>query len=157
MSRVKETSVLGFQIHLKKLRALERKVTKFKAELKQITRRCPGISMEMRIRTLREYAQGWMAHYGIGMKYNDVVEFDGWIRRRLRMCYWKQWRRTRTKVGKLISLGVPLELAVTAGSSRKGYWRSAKSPGIHMGLSNDWLVNQQLASLRSHWITLHYV
>jgi RNA-directed DNA polymerase len=41
------------------------------------------------------YVRGWMAHYGCGLKYNDAVELDGWIRRRLRMSYWKQWRKPR--------------------------------------------------------------
>jgi hypothetical protein len=39
---VKESSVLGFEIHHKKLRTLDCKIRKFKHELKLITRRCPG-------------------------------------------------------------------------------------------------------------------
>jgi hypothetical protein len=58
VSSVKESSVLGFEIHHKKLRTLDSKVQKFKHELKRITRRCPGISIESRIRRLREYTQG---------------------------------------------------------------------------------------------------
>ncbi|MES9902006.1 MAG: reverse transcriptase domain-containing protein, partial [Sedimenticola sp.] len=82
VSYVKESSVLGFMIHHKKLRTLDCKVRKFKHELKLITRRCPGISIASRIIRLRQYAQGWMGHYGCGLKYNDTVALDGWIRRR---------------------------------------------------------------------------
>jgi RNA-directed DNA polymerase len=110
----------------------------------------------MKIAKLSRFLRGWISYFGIADCYQLCVDLDHWIRRRIRMCYWKQWRRTRTKVGKLISLGVPLELAVTTGSSRKGYWHSAKSPGIHRGLSNECVDNQGLASLRSQWITLHY-
>jgi RNA-directed DNA polymerase len=85
---VKESSVLGFEIHRKKLRTLDSKVKAFQRELKHITRRCPGISIASRIKRLKAYVQGWMAHYGCGLKYNDAVKLDGWIRRRLRMCYW---------------------------------------------------------------------
>ncbi len=91
VSLVKESSVLGFKIHGKKLKTLDRKVQGFKRELKCITRRCPGISIESRIINLQRYVQGWMAHYGCGLKFDDAVKFDGWLRRRLRMCYWKQW------------------------------------------------------------------
>lgn len=84
---VKRSSVLGFQIHRKKLRTLDRKVKGFKQELKSITRLCPGISIMSRVYRLKQYVQGWMAHYGCGLKYDDAVELDGWIRRRLRMCY----------------------------------------------------------------------
>jgi hypothetical protein len=55
--------VLGFEIHHKKLRTLDRKVRVFKHELKRITRRCPGISIASRIHRLKEYIQGWMGHY----------------------------------------------------------------------------------------------
>ena len=64
VSHVRESSVLGFKIHGKKLITLDRKVQGFKRELKRITRRCPGISIESRIIRLRQYVRGWMAHYG---------------------------------------------------------------------------------------------
>ena len=105
VSHVKQSSVLGFKIHGKKLKTLDRKVRNFKRELKRITRRCPGISIKSRILRLKHYVQGWVAHYGCGLKYDDAVEFDGWIRRRLRMCYWKQWRRPRRRIRELIKLG----------------------------------------------------
>ncbi len=64
VSHVKDSSVLGFNIHRKKLKTLDRKVQGFKNELKRITRRCPGISIASRIIRLKRYVQGWMAHYG---------------------------------------------------------------------------------------------
>ena len=42
---VKESSVLGFEIHRQKLRTLDSKVKAFQRELKHIIRRCPGISI----------------------------------------------------------------------------------------------------------------
>ncbi len=62
--------------------------------------------MEHRYQKIRTYLQGWMNYFGIGMRYNDAVELDQWLRRRIRMCYWKQWRRTRKRVGELMKLGV---------------------------------------------------
>lgn len=69
---------------------------------------------------------------------------------------WKLWRRVRTRVSKLRSLGVPTSLAITTGSSRKSYWHSSKSLGINMGLSVEWLTKQGLVSLRDQWITFHH-
>jgi len=153
---VKESSVLGFKVHHKKLRTLDRKVRVFKQELKRITRRCPGISIESRIQRLREYAQGWMAHYGCGLKYNDTIALDGWIRRRLRMCYWKQWRRPKRRIGQLIKLGVNKSDAINLGRSRKGYWRLSKTLGTNMGLSNAHFERIGLISLRTVWCKIHY-
>ncbi|RLJ22241.1 hypothetical protein DJ030_01535 [bacterium endosymbiont of Escarpia laminata] len=123
----RESSVLGFKIHHKKLRTLDSKVRKFKHGLKRITRRCPGISIGSRIIRLKQYAQGWMGHYGCGLKYDDAIALDGWIRRRLRMCYWKQWRRPRRRIRALTNLGVNKRDAIRLGLSRKSYWRPSPS------------------------------
>ena len=81
---------------------------------------------------------------------------DQWIRRRIRMCYWRQWRKPRTKVKNLLQRGVPLTLAVSCGATRKGPWRSAKTKGINQALSNTYLANAGLLSLRDIWIKIHH-
>ena len=153
---VKESAVLGFEIHRKKLRTLDSKVKAFQRELKHITRRCPGISIASRIKRLKEYVQGWMAHYGCGLKYDDAVKLDGWIRRRLRMCYWKQWRRPRRRIRELIKLGVKTREAIRLGLSRKSYWRLSKTMGTNSGLSNAHFKEIGLISVRELWCKIHH-
>lgn len=156
VSLVKKSSVLGFKIHLKKLRTLDRKVQTFKQELKRITRRCPGISIGSRIHRLRQYVQGWMAHYGCGLTYNDAVKFDGWLRRRLRMCYWKQWRKPRRRIRELIKLGVDKFDAIRMGLSRKSYWRLSKTAAINKGLSKAYFEEIGLISVQALWCKIHH-
>ena len=156
VGHVKESSVLGFEIHRKKLRALDCKVRRFKHELKRITRRCPGISIESRILRLKQYVRGWMGHYGCGLKYNDAIALDGWIRRRLRMCYWKQWRRPRRRIGELIKLGVNKRDAIRLGLSRKSYWRLSKTLATNSGLSNAHFERIGLLSVRTLWCKIHH-
>ena len=153
---VKESAVLGFEIHRKKLRTLDSKVKASQRELKHITRRCPGISIASRIKRLKEYVQGWMAHYGCGLKYDDAVKLDGWIRRRLRMCYWKQWRRPRRRIRELIKLGVKTRDAIRLGLSRKSYWRLSKTMGTNSGLSNAHFNEIGLISVRELWCKIHH-
>ncbi|CAG9622110.1 hypothetical protein BACCIP111883_02901 [Sutcliffiella rhizosphaerae] len=50
---------------------------------------------------------------------------DEWIRRRLRMIVWKEWKHPRTIVRKLKGLGVHPSKAYEWGNSRKKYWRIA--------------------------------
>lgn len=154
--KVKEGSVLGFEIHRKKLRTIEKKIRKFKAELRRISRRCPGIAMKDRFQRMAEYARGWMAHYGGGMLYNTIVEMDGWIRRRIRMAYLKQWRKPRTRIRELIKLGIPLKQAISIGLSRKGYWRLSRTQATNWGLSDAFLTEQGMISLRDLWIKIHH-
>jgi len=156
VSLVKESSVLGFKIHGKKLITLDSKVQAFKRELKRITRRCPGISIEARIHRLREYIQGWMAHYGCGLKYDDAVKLDGWIRRRLRMCYWKQWRKPRRRIRELMKLGVRKLDAIKMGLSRKSYWRLSKTLATNSGLNNAHFEKIGLISVRTLWCKIHH-
>ena len=156
VSKVKDSSVLGFKIHAKKLKTLDSKVQGFKRELKHITRRCPGISIRSRIYRLKQYVQGWMAHYGCGLKYDDAVELDGWIRRRLRMCYWKQWRRPRRRIRELLKPGVAKHDAISLGLSRKSYWRLSKTLATNAGLNNAHFDKIGLISMRTLWCKIHH-
>jgi RNA-directed DNA polymerase len=79
---------------------------------------------------------------------------DQWIRRRIRMCYWKRWRHVRMRIHELIALGVQRRQAIRHGKSRKGYWRMAKSIASGVGLTNAWLQAQGLLSLKTLWAQL---
>ncbi|MFQ3313156.1 MAG: RNA-directed DNA polymerase [Colwellia sp.] len=81
-----------------------------------------------------------------------MVDLDHWCRRRIRMCYWRQWRKPRTKVRNLLKRDISLTLAMSCGASRKGVWRSAKTKGINQALSNQYLRKEDLISLRDLWI-----
>ena len=129
---------------------------KFKREIKLLTGRSSGISMEVRIQKLTVYMRGWINYFGIAQGYQKCINLDSWIRRRLRMCYWKQWRKVRTKVRNLMRLGVSMDLAISSGMSSKSYWHSARTPGINIALSNEYLAKQGYYSLRDRWVEIHY-
>jgi RNA-directed DNA polymerase len=84
--------------------------------------------------------------------YTPVEELDKWLRRRIRMCYWKQWRKPRTRIGHLLKLGTSQRQAIRTGISRKGYWRLSKTLATHTGMTNEWLEEQGLLSIRKLWI-----
>jgi len=60
------------------------------------------------------------------MKY-ICKEIDEWTRRRLRMCYWKQWKKIKTKHDNLVRLGINKYKAWEWANTRKGYWRISNS------------------------------
>ena len=152
-----ESSIfLSFTFHLKRPTVSRKAFVNFKNELKRLTGRSWGVSMQHRYRKIQTYLQGWMNYFGIGMRYNDAVELDHRLRRRIRMCYWKQWRRTRKRVGELMKLGVSEHRAVSVGMSRKGYWHLAKTEAMNVGLSNAYLKKQGLTSIRTLWIKTYY-
>jgi RNA-directed DNA polymerase len=151
-----DSSFLGFTFTKMKLTATEKAIDGFKIKLRLLTGRSWGVSMAYRYASLLLYIRGWMNYFGVGMRYNDVVELDQWLRRRIRMCYWKQWRRARRRIGELIKLGSARYQAILTGLSRRGYWHLAKTLSTNMGLSNAYLEKQGLVSIRTLWIQIHY-
>jgi RNA-directed DNA polymerase len=72
------------------------------------------------------------------------------------MGYWKQWRKCRTKVRHLVKLGVSLNAAISVGMSRKGYWHLSKTLATQAGMTNQWLKEQGLISIKKLWVNIHY-
>jgi len=122
-----------------------------KAKIKTITSRSKAIPIEMRIKELNQYLTGWGGYYALMDTKSVLQELDEWIRRRLRMCVWKQWKQPKTKVRKLLSMGVPKQKAYEWGNSRKKYWRVASSPILHRSLGNQYWSSLGLRSLTDRY------
>ena len=133
-------------------RALQR----FKERVREITRRNRGHNVRDVIIELRRYATGWMNYFGISHTYKEVLELEQWVRRRVRLYYWKGWHNPRTRRRHLIALGISPEEVKMASRSRKGYWRMSGNSLVQRALSKRWLHQQGVPELRSIWIELHY-
>jgi len=129
-------------------------VQQFKRRIRKITGRSRGISMERRLSELRSFLRGWMGYFGLASQLKLFDRLDQWLRRRIRMCYWKQWRRPRKRRRELIRLGVPRRQAIRHARSRKGYWHMAKTTASGVGLNNAWLQGQGLLSMKTLWAEL---
>lgn len=112
--------------------------------------------MEYRYKKLAEYVRGWINYYGISEYYRPIPELDEWIRRRIRMCYWKQWRFVRTKVRNLLKLGTFKKQAILTALSRKGPWHLARTLAAQTGMTNKWLYQNGLISVKEQWVKIHY-
>ena len=154
--KTNDSKFLGFTFRAGNIHWHPNSLSKFKQEVRRLTNRNWGVSMRYQLFKLSQYLRGWINYFGIAKGYQRCVDLDHWIRRRVRMAYWRQWRKPRTKVRNLMKLGVPVKSAVACGITSKGPWRSAKTPGINQALSNDYLKSEGLYSLRDGWIKLHY-
>ncbi len=97
-----------------------------------------------------QFICGWINYFGVANCYQLCLDLDHWIRRRVRIAYWRQWRKPRTKVRNLMKRGVRVQSAVACGitSTNSGAlgkvpWRSPKTPGINQALSNAYLVGPE--------------
>jgi len=151
-----EISFLGFIFKGPKIRWSDKAFAEFKRRVRKLTGRSWGVSMGYRYFKLAEYLRGWMGYYGISEYYRPIPEVDHWLRRRLRMCYIKQWRWCRTKVRELVKLGTNLRVAISLGLSRKGPWRLSRTLATQTGMTNKWLKDQGLLSVKELWVNIHY-
>ena len=153
---VGECSYLGFVFVRGKIRWSDEAFQEFKRRVRLLTGRSWFVSMEYRFRKLAEYVRGWFNYYGISEYYRPIPGLDEWLRRRIRMCYWKQWRYTRTKVRNLLKLGTFKRQAIMTALSRKGPWHLARTLATQSGMTNEWLYEQGLISVKDLWVKIHY-
>jgi len=148
---------LGFSFTMHKepkVRIAKDSIKRLRSKVKEITSRSKPYSMEQRIERLNRYLTGWCGYFALADTPTKFKNFDEWIRRRLRMCEWKQWKNPKTRIRKLIGLGVPAHKAYEWGNSRKKYWRIACSPILHKTLGNSYWSNRGLKSLYERYETL---
>lgn len=139
-----------------KVRIAKESLRRMKDKIRDITSRKMPYTMEYRIQKLNQFLIGWCGYFSLADTKSVFEALDGWIRRRLRMCLWKNWKKPRTKVRNLIRLGIPEWQAYEWGNTRKNYWRISKSPILHRALGSSYWSRQGLKSLQARYETLRY-
>ena len=79
-----------------------------------------------------------------------------WMRSRMRLYYWKQWGRPRTRRRKLMRLGIGREEVHKASRSRKGPWRISHTSIVHRAMTIEWLESQGLPRIEKQWSLIRY-
>jgi group II intron reverse transcriptase/maturase len=138
---VGKVKFLGMAFYIYKGKARVRihpkSVAKMKAKIKMLTARSNGWSNEGRIAKLRQYIMGWVNYFKIADIKSLLKETDEWMRRRIRMIFWKQWKRIKTKHDMLKRYGIDEQKSWEFANTRKGYWRIANSQILKWSLQND--------------------
>ncbi|WP_422441842.1 MULTISPECIES: group II intron reverse transcriptase/maturase [unclassified Endozoicomonas] len=155
---VKSTEVefLSFTFTGKRVRWSQKSLLRFKRKIIKLTSRSWGVSMGYRLRKLAEYIRGWMGYFRITEYYRPIPLLDQWIRRRIRCCFIKQWRKPKTRYRNLVKLGVDHIKAASIAASSKGYYRLSKTFATQQALNDSYLANIGLVSLKELWIRFHY-
>lgn len=128
---------------------------KFKTKLKDLSSRRSVQSIKPSLGKIKVYARGWLNYYGIASMKNNMDDINGWLYHRIRMCIWKQWKKPKTKVRNLIKLGVPKDLALQAGNSRRGYWFTTHTVAINMAMTKERLINSGFYDLAAAYQSVH--
>ena len=81
-------------------------------------------------------------------------EMDSWLRERIRMCIWKQWKTPQNREKCLVKLGMPRWMAHRNANSRKGCMAMANAI-LKNYLTNDILKLKGLLSLADQYKLVH--
>ncbi len=141
---------LGFSFTAQKeakVRIAPKSLKRVKDKIREITAPTWSMSMEERIRRLNQYLMGWIGYYALMETPTVLKRLEEWIRRRLRLCLWHQWKRVRTRIRELRALGLPEKMVLEIANTRKGAWRTTHTPHIHKALGIAYWQSRGLKSL----------
>lgn len=119
------------------IRAHRESIAKAKRKLKQLTRRNQGKNVRVVMESVKSFIRGRLGYYYVADIKRTLQSWDEWLRRRLRMYIWKQWKKTRTRVKNLKKLGIPEWQAYQWGNTRLGYWQIAGSAVLQRSITNE--------------------
>lgn len=159
VSPMPKATLLGFRFDRRKgelrIGIAKSAWTEFRHRIRRITSRRWGISMRVRMGVLNKFIRGWMAYFGITFLPTVLKDEDQWIRRRLRLVQWKQWKRYSGRKRGLLALGVEYYNACHWAHTSLGYWRVSGSRLVTSALSNKHWKKAGFVGLYDNWSKLN--
>lgn len=130
-----------------RLRPAPQSVRRLKLKLKGLFRRARGWSLSRTIRELNPVLRGWGNYYGLSTVKGVFEELDQWIRRRLRLLLWRQWKRPRTRFKALRKRGLDRERAKRSAYNGFGPWWNAGTSHMNQAVPTSTFSQMGLVSL----------
>lgn len=127
---------------------------RLREKLKELTSRSNGKSMGKRIENMNQYLIGWLNYYMIADMNKVLTEIEEWLRRRIRMCLWKAWKKSTARHENLKKLGLDEGKAYEYANTRKSYWRIACSPVLHQTVTNGYIEKLGLVNIGKYYLKL---
>ncbi|MGH8338594.1 MAG: group II intron reverse transcriptase/maturase, partial [Gammaproteobacteria bacterium] len=139
VARPVERKFLGFSFtggREPRRRIAPKALVRFKERIRELTRRTRGVSLGKMVEELSTYLRGWRSYFGYCQTPTVLRDLDSWLRRRLRLVLWKQWKTGRHRYDELRKRGIGEALAAQTAGSAHGPWRLAHSPALAIALPN---------------------
>lgn len=155
VDRPQRRKFLGFSFYGNKevgIRLAPSTIKRLKDKIRKLTQRSKSMAMEQRVNELSKYLKGWVGYYALANAKMILEAIDQWIRHRLRMCTWKQWKRIRTRIREFRAHGAPEWMALAYAKTRKGPW--AASQLLNSILTKDYWRKLGLVSLMDRYLEI---
>lgn len=124
---------------------------RFKAKLRQLTKRNRGISFEQLLGELNPVLRDWLNYFKYAKMRKHLSNIEGWLRRRLRCYRLKQCKRALGIARFLTKLNVPWNRSWTTAGSSKGWFRLSMTHAAHEGMNLKWFKEMGLYSLTANY------
>jgi RNA-directed DNA polymerase len=134
-----------------KLRVAPESVKRLRAKLREVFRGGQGRRVDDIIGRLTPIIRGWVGYFRLSEVKGVFEALDGWVRRRLRLVLWRQWKRPRTRVRKLVALGLAPARAWTSAYNGHGPWWNAGASHMNAALPTCVLRHQGLLSFLAQY------
>src|SRR6201996_7237796 len=140
VARPEERKFLGFSISNdgRERRIAPKALDKFKGQIRDMTRRTRGFGLQQLIKELKPYIVGWRGYFGFCQTPRVLTNLEAWIRRRLRLYLWRQWRTRQNRFAELRRRGIAKFPAAVAAGSPTGLRRMSGHPAVQQALRNNY-------------------
>ncbi len=121
---------------------------RFRMKAKLLFRKGRGMNLRWFItKYLNPFLRGWANYYRLCKVKTMVEELDFWIRRRLRLIIWRQWKRPHTRYKRFITAGFDHDHAMQCAYNKRGPWWNAGARHMNFVLPTAFFANFGLVTL----------
>ena len=108
-----------------KLKPAPEAVRRLKGTIRERMRRARGRRLSTVLADLQPLIRGWTAYFRLSEVKRVFEDLDSWLRRRLRALLWRQWKKPRTRMRRLIRQGLDEHRAWKSANNGRGPWWNA--------------------------------
>jgi RNA-directed DNA polymerase len=122
---------------------------RFRKKAKLLFRMGRGRNLQRFINdTLNPFLRGWATYYRLCKVKTMVEELDSWLRRRLRLVIWRQWKHPRTRYKRLVAAGLDRDRAKLSAYNGRGPWWNSGASHMNQALPISFFAGLGLVALR---------
>lgn len=132
-------------------------VARLKDSVRAECRKGRGRSLQSLIDKLSLKLRGWVNYFKLAEVKNVFEELDGWIRRRLRLILWRQWKRVYTRARNLMHRGLNKDRALKSAMNGRGPWWNSGASHMNNAFPKKYFDKLGLVSLLDHYRKLQCV
>jgi RNA-directed DNA polymerase len=135
----------GDQARLKVPKDIQKR---FRNKAKLLFRKGRGMNLQrFIIYHLNPFLRGWANYYRLCKVKTMAEELDSWVRRRLRLIIWRQWKKPRTRFKRFVAMGLDYNHAMQCAYNGRGSWWNSGAQHMNFAFPLKHFANLNLVSL----------